>query len=82
MKKLFLFLLLVFLSCSCYKKSEGIAVTTNSEFHVEFLFELDGCKVYRFSDGGYTRYFTSCKGSVSWEEKHGKTEVPYEVPTN
>jgi hypothetical protein len=32
--------------------------TTNKNFNAELLFEVDGCKVYRFFDGGEAVYFT------------------------
>jgi hypothetical protein len=51
----------------------------NSEFVVDTLFTKDGCTVYRFFDGGSARYFTNCRGSAAWEERHGKTTRPVEV---
>jgi hypothetical protein len=48
--------------------------------HVEFLFEQDGIKVYRFHDGYYDRYFTT-RGDTFWQESHGKTTKPMEVPS-
>ena len=55
--------------------------TTNKAIKVELLFEVDGCKVYRFYDGmsnggayPVAKYFTKCVGSnsVSWVEPCGK----------
>lgn len=37
----------------------------NETYNVEYLFEHDGCKVYRFSDNGNYVYFTNCKGDVT-----------------
>ncbi|WP_346857692.1 DUF4884 domain-containing protein [uncultured Draconibacterium sp.] len=37
----------------------------NSTFNVEYLFEYEGCKVYRFYDHGNYIYFTNCKGDVT-----------------
>lgn len=42
------------------KKSEN-----NPTYTVEYLFEHDGCKVYRFRDDGHYVYFTSCKGETT-----------------
>lgn len=63
--------------------------TNNSEVKVELMFEHEGCRVYRFYDGGYPIYYTKCDGSYSaamWDEPHtqGKAVVrrPKEVPTN
>jgi hypothetical protein len=38
--------------------------TENPNFKVDFLFEKDGCKVYRFLDGNY-HYFTNCTETSS-----------------
>ena len=37
----------------------------NKTYQVEYLFEHDGCKVYRFFDRGYYVYFTNCQGEVT-----------------
>ena len=37
----------------------------NSTYQVEYLFEHEGCKVYRFMDMGHYIYFTNCKGDVT-----------------
>jgi hypothetical protein len=34
-------------------------------FEVEYLFEKDGVKVYRFYDNGYTHYFTTIGETIS-----------------
>lgn len=57
-------LLLLFTSCS------GVPITikspeNNSTYDVEYLFEYDGCKVYRFYDRGEYVYFTNCQGDVT-----------------
>lgn len=74
MKKLLLpFIALAFLSC----KEDPIRVdsTNNSNIRVEFLFEKDGCKVYRFLDGGRYVYYTDCVGKLQYEQTthNGKT---------
>jgi hypothetical protein len=51
---------------SCTYEAKSIVKTDNSKFNVELLFEIDGCKVYRFFDNGY-KYFTTCNGSVSYK---------------
>ncbi|MEY4903363.1 MAG: hypothetical protein RLZZ292_1178, partial [Bacteroidota bacterium] len=53
-----------FFSCS----PSGVPLTSkpsanNKTYQVEYLFEHDGCKVYRFYDGYYV-YFTNCKGEA------------------
>lgn len=37
----------------------------NLSYKVEYLFEHDGCKVYRFRDNSHYVYFTSCKGETT-----------------
>lgn len=39
--------------------------TNNTDYNVAFLFEYEGCKVYRFYDDGKYIYFTNCAGSVT-----------------
>jgi hypothetical protein len=46
---------------SCQGKAQEEVYT--GDFKVEFLFEHDGCKVYRFNDGR-TVYFSDCRGKM------------------
>ena len=57
MKKLVILGIAATLLSSCYK--ESISTEKVGDFQVEFLFEKDGIKVYRFSDGGRAHYFTN-----------------------
>ncbi|MCD7851397.1 MAG: DUF4884 domain-containing protein [Parabacteroides sp.] len=41
------------------------APVNNSTYEVEYLFEHEGCKVYRFRDMGHYIYFTNCQGDVT-----------------
>lgn len=36
----------------------------NVTYKVDYLFEHEGCKVYRFYDRGNNVYFTNCKGEA------------------
>lgn len=36
----------------------------NDTYKVDYLFEHDGCKVYRFYDNGHFVYFTNCNGDT------------------
>ena len=65
----------------CGGTPEGHPKSSNPSFNVERLFEVDGCRVYRFWDGLAARYFANCPGSVSWHRNSGKTTVPEDVPT-
>ena len=64
-KFLFLFFALLLLS-SCKKEAQEVVSTTNSEIRVDFLFEVDGIKVYRFNDNGYFVYFTNRTGNTEY----------------
>jgi len=48
----------------------------NETYNIEYLFEHDGCKVYRFLDKGNYVYFTNCKGDVtSFENDSTDTRI-------
>jgi len=70
MKKIFLLLLTVGFLTGCYKEPQS-SETVGKGIKVEFLFEKDGIKVYRFNDGNY-HYFTS-KGETMSTIPEGKT---------
>lgn len=70
--------LLLLVSC---KDGTPVQVTNAiDEYHVEKLFTIDGCTVYRFEDN-YSRYFTSCQGGVSLQRHVGKTSRPEDIQT-
>ena len=54
-------LLLSVLLLSCFYGNP----VTNQSYQVDYLFEHDGCKVYRFYDRGQYVYFTNCQGEVT-----------------
>jgi hypothetical protein len=79
---LFAALILSQILLSCAPTTPQMVLTgSNPEIRVELLFEVDGCKVYRFYDGGTPRYFTKCNdsssSSVGWTESCGKHCVIY-----
>ena len=54
----------VFVGCI----NPGYSVITNDSkagFQIEYLFECDGIKMYRFYDGGHYRYFTTGNGRMT-----------------
>lgn len=64
--------------CSGEKPAQQTQPSTNAAIAVDMLFEHDGCRVYRFEDAGYNRYFARCGGqSASLDYGHtvhaGKT---------
>lgn len=69
---LFILSMSLLLVCSAWLSSCGVgrplikeAPANNSSYRVEYLFEHDGCKVYRFMDMGHYIYFTNCQGDVT-----------------
>lgn len=55
---------IVFIGC----RKPGYSVVPNdnkADFKVEYLFECDGVKMYRFYDGGHYRYFTTGNGRMT-----------------
>ena len=64
MKKILFLGLISVLFLSCRREGIEELKTDNANYNVELLFEVDGCKVYRFWDNGY-KYLTTCDGSVT-----------------
>lgn len=52
-------------SCSVQRPIVSQAPDNNETYKVHYLFEHDGCKVYRFYDRGNYVYFTNCTGDVT-----------------
>lgn len=69
--KTLVFLLSSFLLITCFSSCySGRPVAkqkpgNNQTYNVDYLFEHDGCKVYRFYDMGNYVYFTNCSGDVT-----------------
>ncbi|MBS2098022.1 DUF4884 domain-containing protein [Carboxylicivirga linearis] len=55
----------MFHSCSIEQPLTSEPPKNNETYTVEYLFEHDGCKVYRFRDDGNYVYFTNCNGDVT-----------------
>lgn len=70
MKKLLVILISAVLLTGCVK-SPLSSSKEGKDFIVEFLFEKDGIKVYRFRDAGHAHYFTS-KGETISTQREGK----------
>jgi len=77
MKKLLFIATITLMMSGCTKEPISSIQTNNKEFVVEFLFEQDGIKVYRFVDNGRTHYFTKnvcttiqdCGKNCTYEER-------------
>jgi hypothetical protein len=64
-------LTLTFIACApkvIYEKEAA----NNKEYKVSYLFEHDGCKVYRFYDHGTYIYFTNCEGETMQADSTAK----------
>ena len=72
MKYLYGLIVVSLLTLTSCKKDEISSSIEGNGFEVEFLFEKDGIRVYRFIDGSSTHYFTS-KGETISSQQHGKT---------
>lgn len=63
---LFTFIFSMFLS-SCEKTGSPVQTDgAKHDFDVQFLFEVEGVKVYRFFDAGDYIYFTNTSGTTSY----------------
>lgn len=51
-------------SCTVQQPISAEPAQNNQDYKVEYLFEHEGCKVYRFWDRSYYVYFTNCKGEA------------------
>ena len=68
------FIALLLLSCATGVPISKGPSENNKTYDVEYLFEHDGCKVYRFYDYGHYVYFTNCTGqTTSIEQDSTKT---------
>lgn len=70
-----LFILATLFIVSC--KEEAQTETTSENFNVEFLFENDGCKMYRFLDRGRYIYYSDCTGRVEYQYSSGGKNKTY-----
>jgi hypothetical protein len=65
MKKYLLnFSALLITSCGVQMPLTTQPSENNDSYRVSYLFEHDGCKVYRFYDRGNYVYFTNCNGET------------------
>lgn len=57
--------------------------TQNGNFKVEFLFEQNGCKMYRFCDGGRYVYWSDCQGKTQsdFTTRSGKSSTTHSEET-
>jgi len=66
MLKKFFISLFVFICIGCAKEGTYVpSQNAKDDFEIEFLFEQDGVKIYRFRDKGRTRYFATGNGRMT-----------------
>lgn len=58
-----LFVALAMMLASCVSDGVSSSNTNNSDVSVTLLFQHDGCRIYRFKDGGYYHYYVRCPQS-------------------
>jgi hypothetical protein len=57
----------------CYNDPQSVEHTgKDDKFQIEYLFEKDGIKMYRFMDGSHYHYFTT-QGETMSMQQNGKT---------
>lgn len=54
-----------FFSCISQRPISQLPPANNESYRVDYLFEHEGCKVYRFFDRGHYVYFTNCNSDVT-----------------
>lgn len=65
-KSILLIVISIYLtSCIAQRPIQKAKPGNNLTYDVEYLFEYEGCKVYRFYDMGNYVYFTNCNGDVT-----------------
>jgi hypothetical protein len=70
----------------CDKEPIRSEQTINAEIRADLLTVIDGCKIWRFTDGGHRRYFARCHDgsrgvSAEWDENCGKACVMHKDST-
>lgn len=68
-------LTLAAMAAACTAEPISQVPTDNVSITAAHIATIEGCRVYRFRDGGYDRYLTTCPGSVSARQtvSSGKT---------
>jgi len=61
----------LFLVIGCFPHGDALVVDQEGDFKLELLFERDGCKMYRFYDGGRYVYWSTCQGSTTYSYQSG-----------
>lgn len=82
-KQTLLSILLVAMFSSCAGNGQSVQTSKSSgNYDVQFLFEVDHVKVYRFYDAGRWIYFTNTNGSCAYTYHNGKVAEHIETMCN
>lgn len=66
----------------CLNEPQSVEhIGKDDKFQIEYLFEKDGIKMYRFYDGGNYHYFTT-GGETMTEQSSGKTTYEERISNN
>jgi hypothetical protein len=78
MKIVNIILILIVISVfGCKKGEQDTFSTSNANFKIDFLFEHNGCRVYRFLDDCDYVYFSDCSGRFEHETTHHNGKTTY-----
>lgn len=64
--------ILIAILVECGVQEQGKENTSNPNIQIDFLFEHDGCRIYRFFDAGKRYFFSDCRGRISGNVSCGK----------
>lgn len=86
MKRIICIAFVLLALCGCAEEGVKVEATeygVAERFQTEFLFEVDGIRVYRFRDYGKVVYFTSATGRVEHQRvtRNGKTVITHHEET-
>jgi hypothetical protein len=80
MKKI-LFVILTITMTGCFNEPQSVEhMGKDDKFQIEYLFEKDGVKMYRFMDGSHYHYFTT-NGETMTTQQNGKTTYEERIKT-
>lgn len=68
----------------CTRRGQSVTVSNSQDnFHVQFLFEVDGVKLYRFKDRARRHYFAVAPDRLSVDNQiaQGKSSRPDRIDT-
>ena len=73
---------IIFLIVGCYGEGKE-QITDNKDYHVSYLFTVEGNKVYRFFDGSHPHYVVIGPSSIqtNGEYSNGKVTESEEINT-